>query len=73
MTNVQGLYLCLAVALIVGIALGTIVVRRNRDEDYGRTSSQRAARTSTIGLLLLPLFIVLGIAIMLIVLLFQSP
>jgi heme/copper-type cytochrome/quinol oxidase subunit 2 len=72
MTNIQGLYFCVAVALIVAVIYVYMVVKGNKDRDYNRGDNPgRAAKYSAVGILMYPLFIVLGICMIFIVLLFH--
>jgi heme/copper-type cytochrome/quinol oxidase subunit 2 len=64
MTNAQVLYLCVTAIVIFAVVFVTIIVKRNKDNDYNRGESpQRVAKISNVAMLMFPAFIVLGFCI----------
>ncbi|KIL37869.1 hypothetical protein SD70_30150 [Gordoniibacillus kamchatkensis] len=62
----------MAITFIVAAAIVYSVVKRTRDDEYNQDSGQRAATYSIVGMLAFPLFIILGISIILIVMFYHS-
>lgn len=72
MTNIQGLYFCVAITIIAAFIICYVVVKRNADGKFDKSANQTAVKRPFLTVMLYPLFILLGLSIIVFVLFFHS-